>query len=88
MSPTCTGSRNVISSIATVTASPAAWRIAARPAAVSTSRITTPPCTWPAMFASVTSISWVRVTCESATRLGVRSQVMGRILRRASWAGR
>jgi hypothetical protein len=45
--------------------------IAAMPAAVSTSFITSPPCTMPATFACVISISWTRVVCESAPRFGV-----------------
>src|SRR3954454_14822530 len=69
-SPTCTGSRNEISSTLTVTQRPSAWRIAASAAAVSASRIITPPCTLPATLASVTSISWVSVTWDALTGLG------------------
>jgi hypothetical protein len=56
-SPIRTGARNDISSIATVTARPPMCLIAASPPAVSTSFITTPPCTMPMMFASVISIT-------------------------------
>ena len=71
-SPIGTGSRKVISSIATVTARPPACRMAASAAAVSTRRMITPPWTLPAMLASVTSIICVNVTVESVTRFGAR----------------
>ena len=70
-SPTWTGCRNDISSIETVTHIPPACLIAAMPAAVSTSFITSPPCTIPATFACVISISWTRTVCESAPCFGV-----------------
>ena len=69
-SPTCTGSRNETSSTLTVTHRPSACRIAASAAAVSARRMTTPPWTLPATFASVTSISWVSVTWEDEAGLG------------------
>ena len=68
-----TGSRNVISSSDTVTASPPAWRIAASAAAVSTSRMMTPPWTLPATFASVTSIICVSVTRDPDAGFGAGS---------------
>ena len=80
-SPTCTGSKKETSSTLTVTQSPSACRIAARAAAVSASRMTTPPCTLPATLASVISISWVSVTCDALTGLGSAPVVTGRILR-------
>jgi hypothetical protein len=73
VSPTCTGARNDISSIETVTARPPQCLMAASPAAVSTSFMTTPPWTMPAMFASVISMSCTSVTCDAATGFGVRS---------------
>ena len=77
VSPTWTGARNDISSIETVTHRPPACLNAASPAAVSTSFITTPPCTMPAMLASVISISWTSVTWLDATRRGSRCPTSG-----------
>jgi hypothetical protein len=74
-SPTCTGSRNTISSTETVTHGPPLCRIAASAAAVSASRINTPPCTLPSTFASVTSMSWVSSTRESAAGRAVPSAI-------------
>ena len=65
-----------ISSTLTVTQRPSAWRIAASAAAVSASRMITPPWTLPATLASVTSISWVSVTCDALT--GLASPVVTR----------
>ena len=81
-SPMCTGSRNDISSIETVTHRPPECLMAARAAAVSTSRMMAPPCTLPAMFASVTSISWEIVTADAEGGFGARtgSSLTGRIL--------
>src|SRR5688572_1422758 len=61
--------------------------MAARAAAVSTRRMITPPCTLPATFASVTSIICVRVTFESETLRGPRSDTRG-ILRGLTVRGR
>ena len=72
-SPTCTGWRNDISSIETVTARPPQCLIAARPAAVSTSFMIVPPWTIPATFASASSMSSTSVTREAETGFGVRS---------------
>ena len=52
MSPTWTGSRNAISSIAAVTAGPPLWRWATAPAVESASFMISPPCMLPSRFAS------------------------------------
>ena len=57
MSPTCTACRNAISSIAAVTAGPPLCRWAIAPAVLSTSRMTSPPCTLPSRFTWVWSAS-------------------------------
>src|SRR3954452_22682152 len=60
MSPTCTGSRKAISSIAAVTAGPPLWRWATAPAVLSTSRMITPPWTLPSRFTCVWPMSTAR----------------------------
>ena len=72
-----TGSRKVISSIPTVSATPPECLIAASAAAVSTRRMITPPWTFPATFASVTSIICVRVTSESDALRGLGADTRG-----------
>ena len=69
-SPTCTGWRNVIRSMAAVTTRQRECLIAATPAASSHSFITVPPWTKPALLASTMAIqrtSWAR---ESAAARG------------------
>src|SRR5690242_16513064 len=53
MSPTWTGARKVISSIAAVTAGPPLWRCATAPAVESASFMISPPCTLPSRLASL-----------------------------------
>src|SRR4051794_12441649 len=52
-------------SIPAVTTRPREWRTAASPAASSHRRRITPPCTFPAVFASVTPIQRVRIEADS-----------------------
>ena len=56
MSPTCTGSRNAISSIAAVTAGPPLCRWATAPAVESASFMISPPWMLPSRFASVLEV--------------------------------
>src|SRR6476661_7153468 len=66
-------------SIPAVTTRPREWRTAARPAASSHSRRITPPCTFPAVFASVTPIQRVRIEADSeGVRGSTRANSMGR----------
>src|SRR6266550_109782 len=72
--PSWTGSMKLISSIATVTTGPREWRMAASPAALSTSFMMTPPWTKPARLASsmpmfCESTTWDSRTARSSTRL-------------------
>ena len=53
MSPTWTGARKVISSIAAVTAGPPLWRCATAPAVESASFMISPPWTLPSRLASL-----------------------------------
>src|SRR5688572_8392841 len=62
MSPTCTGARNVISSIAAVTAGPPLCRCATAPAVESASFMISPPCTLPSRFASLEWAMMPRLT--------------------------
>src|SRR3954452_20977300 len=73
-----TGDANVIRSIPAVTTRPREWRTAASPAASSQSRRICPPCTLPAVFASVTPIQRVRIDADSE---GLRGSIRARTLR-------
>ena len=58
MSPTCTGARNAISSIAAVTAGPPLCRWATAPAVESASFMISPPWTLPSRLAS---LAWAMI---------------------------
>src|SRR5689334_19472427 len=73
MSPTWIGLRNAISSIAAVTAAPPLCRWATAPAVLSTSFMTTPPCTLPSRFASPWSMRTASDVREKADVRGARS---------------
>ena len=60
--------------MAAVTASRPQWRAAVVPAASSTSRMITPPCTLPARLASSWFIVRTNVTSLSLTRRGGRAE--------------
>src|ERR671910_3221746 len=62
MSPTCTGARKVISSIAAVTAGPPLWRGATAPAVESASFMISPPWTLPSRLASLECAMMPRLT--------------------------
>jgi hypothetical protein len=69
-SPTCIGSRNVIRSTPAVTTRSREWRMAASAAASSHSRRIVPPCTNPALLASVIPIQRTRTERDSEAGRG------------------
>ena len=75
-SPTNTGCRNVIRSIAAVTTRFPEWRIAAIPATSSHSFMIEPPCTLPAVLASGMPIQRVSTEWECEGGCGSKERLV------------
>src|SRR5688572_30140187 len=79
MSPTWTGARKVISSIAAVTAGPPLWRWATAPAVESASFMISPPCTLPSRLASLEWAMIPRLTRLYDVGRGAGSVMVGTV---------